>query len=186
MTIFRIVMFWAILAALMGSLIIYGKCQAHPAYDERGNIVGETLEAHTDSVYEAQGERTTLDLRFKEAPAGKEEKPSLQGVVIGGHLEYPSECGEYPGILDLLRECLEYIRDSSVVYNDPSDHENFQTKSTLAIYELRSAQTDADEAAQTAQERADRIKAQAEQLRKETELHKKIKAMIKKLEGENK
>ena len=182
----RRLVFWFSVAMLMGSLIIYGKCQAHPVYDERGNIVGETLEAHTDSVYEAQGERTTLDLRFKEAPAGKKEEPSLQGVVISGHLVYPSECDEYPGILDLLRECLDYIRDSSVVYNDPSDHENFLTRSTLAIYELRSVQTDADEAAQTAQERADRAKVQAEQLRKETELHKKIKAMIKKLEGENK
>ena len=73
-----------------------------------------------------------------------------------------------------------------MVYNDPSDHENFLTRSTLAIYQLRSAQTDADDSAQAAQERADRIKAQAEQLRKETELNKKIKAMIKKLEGENK
>ena len=172
------------MTAILVTLVIPMGCAwSHPVYDERGNIVGETLEAHTDSMYEAQGERTTLDLRLKESPAGKEEKPSLQGVVIGGHLEYPSECGEYPGILDLLRECLEYIRDSSVVYNDPSDHENFLTESTLAIYELRSAQTDADEAAQTAQERADRIKAQAEQLRKETELNKKIKAMIKKLEG---
>ena len=150
---FRIVMFWAILAALIGSLIIYGKCMAQPIYDERGNIVGE------------------------------KEEPSLKGVVISGHLEYPSECGEYPGILDLLRECLEYIRDSSVVYNDPSDHANYTTDIGFAIYQLRSAQTDADEAAQTAQERADRIKAQAGQLRKETELNKKIKAMIKRLEG---
>ena len=89
-------------------------------------------------------------------------------------------------ITALLRECLEYIPDSSVVYNDPMDRGNYLTDDTLAIYRLRSAQTDADEAAQTAQERADRAKVQAEQLRKETELHKKIKAMIKKLEGENK
>lgn len=164
--------------------ILTGLAWAHPVYDERGHIIGETLEAHTDSVYEAQGERTTLDLRFKEAHAGKKEEPSLKGVVISGHLEYPSECGEYPGILDLLRECLEYIQDSSVIYNDPSDRANYLTESVPAIYQLRSAQTDADDAAQAAQEQADRIKAQAEQLRKETELNKKIKAMIEKLEQE--
>ena len=156
---FRIVAFWAILAALIGSLIIYGKCMAHPVYGERGNIVGETLEDHGGMV----------DL----SPLGHLESDSV--III------PDD------ITALLRECLDYIDDSSVVYNDPSDRANFLTESTtLAIYELRSAQTDADEAAQTAQERADRIKAQAEQLRKETELHKRIVEMIKKLEGEKK
>lgn len=154
----RRLVFWFSVAMLMGSLIIYGKCQAHPVYDERGNIVGETLEDHGGMV----------DL----SPLGHLESDSV--III------PDD------ITALLRECLDYIRDSSVVYNDPSDHANYTTAIGYAIYELRSAQTDADEAAQTAQERADRIKAQAEQLRKETELHKKIKAMIKKLEGENK
>lgn len=155
---FRIVAFWAILAALMGSLIIYGKCMAHPVYDERGNIVGETLEYHGGMV----------------------------DLYPLGHLESDSVTIIPDDITALLRECLDYIRDSSVVYNDPSDHANYTTDIGFAIYELRSAQTDADEAAQTAQERADRIKAQAGQLRKETELNKKIKAMIEKLEGENK
>lgn len=165
---FRIVAFWAILAALIGSLIIYGKCMAHPAYDEQGNIVGETLDPY--SVYEAQGERTTLDLRFKEAPAGKEEKPSLQGVVIGGHLEYPSECGEYPGILDLLRECLKYIEDGSI-----DQGRNL----SLGVYHPITRDG-------VAQDEADRAAYEAERYRRETELNKKIKAMIKKLEGENK
>ena len=109
------------------------------------------------------------------------------GLVWGGEDDITLTVSRhYPDIIPILRECLEFIDDSSVVYNDPSDHANYTTDIGFAIYELRSAQTDADEAAQTAQERADRIKAQAEQLRKETELHKKIKAMIKKLEGENK
>ena len=149
-----------LLTAILITLVIpMGIAWSHPIYDERGNIVGETLEDHGGMV----------DL----SPLGHLESDSV--III------PYD------ITALLRECLEYIEDSSVVYNDPSDRANFLTESTtLAIYELRSAQTDADEAAQTAQERADRIKAQAEQLRKETELHKKIKAMIKKLEGENK
>ena len=139
-----------LMAAILITLVIPMGCAwSHPIYDERGNIVGETLEDHGGMV----------DL----SPLG--------------HLEV--DAGEYTA---LLRECLEYIRDSSVIYNDPSDRANFLTESTLAIYELRSAQTDADEAAQTAQERADRAKVQAEQLRKETELNKKIKAMIEKLE----
>jgi hypothetical protein len=165
--------FWFSVAMLMGSLIIYGKCQAHPVYDERGNIVGETLEDHTGSVYEAQsGNMPHADW----------------GRIVLDVPAYPSDSVTITkgDITALLRECLEYIEDSSVIYNDPSDRDNYLTESVPAIYQLRSAQTDADEAAQTAQERADRIKAQAEQLRKETELNKKIKAMIKKLEGENK
>ena len=152
----RRLVFWFSVAMLMGSLIIYGKCQAHPIYDERGHIVAE------------------------------KEEPSLKGVVISGHLEYPSECGEYPDIIPILRECLEFIDDSSVIYNDPSDRDNYLTESTLAIYQLRSAQTDADDAAQAAQEQADRMQERAERYRRETELHKRIVEMINKLEPKEK
>lgn len=155
-----------LLTAILVTLVIPMGCAwSHPVYDERGNIVGETLEDHGGMV----------DL----SPLGHLESDS---VIIVDSIESDArvDAGEYTA---LLRECLDYIRDSSVVYNDPSDRANFLTESTtLAIYELRSAQTDADEAAQTAQERADRIKAQAEQLRRETELHKRIVEMIRKLE----
>lgn len=183
--------FWFSVAALMGSLILYGKCMAHPVYDEHGMMVGCTtaweatpcedegwvIDAPT--LLGAEVERVWL---ASAEESRSEEKPSLQGVVISGHLVYPSECGEYPGILDLLRECLGYIQDSSVIYNDPSDRDNYLTESTPAIYQLRSAQTDADDAAQAAQEQADRMRERAERYRRETELHKKIKAMIEKLE----
>jgi len=65
-----------LLTAILITLVIPMGCAwSHPIYDERGNIVGETLEAHTDFVYEAQGERTTLDLRLKESVGGRWNRP---------------------------------------------------------------------------------------------------------------
>ena len=130
-----------LLTAILVTLVIpMGIAWSHPVYDERGNIVGE------------------------------KEEPSLKGVVISGHLEYPSECGEYPGILDLLRECLKYIEDGSVDQGVVFD--------TLVYHPITRDGV--------AQDEADRAAYEAERYRRETELNKKIKAMIKKLEGENK
>ena len=89
-------------------------------------------------------------------------------------------------ITALLRECLTYIPDSSVVYNDPMDRGNYLTDDTLAIYRLRSAQTDADETADEAQAQANRVRDMADRLRAMTALHGKIKEMITNLEGRTK
>ena len=115
----------------------------------------------------------------------------------GGVEEYYQESNEYQIVFDsgsvtvipdditaLLRECLEYIPDSSVVYNDPMDRGNYLTDDiTLAIYRLRSAQTDADETADEAQAQANRVRDMADRLRAMTALHGKIKEMITNLEG---
>lgn len=127
----KIVAFWAMLAALMGSLIIYGKCQAHPIYDERGHIIGETLEDHGGMV----------DL----SPLGHLESDSV--III------PDD------ITALLRECLEYIQDGSV--------DQGVSVTTLVYRPLTRDGVAQDE---------------AERCRRETELHKKIVAMIEKLE----
>lgn len=135
---FRIVAFWAILAALIGSLIIYGKCQAHPIYDERGHIVGETLEDFG-----------------------------------GSYLIYPGSVTVIPDdILSILRECLDYIEDGSV-------DQGRNLSLSLGVYHPITRDG-------VAQDEADRAAYEAERYRRETELHKKIKAMIEKLEGENK
>lgn len=109
------------------------------------------------------------------------------GLVWGGEDDITLTVSRhYPDIIPILRECLEFIDDSSVIYNDPSDRDNYLTESVPAIYQLRSAQTDADDSAQAAQEQADRMRERAERCRRETELHKRIVEMIKKLEPKEK
>lgn len=133
---FRIVAFWAILAALIGSLIIYGKCQAHPVYDERGMVVGCTTEEHTVV-----------------------EGPTLSPLGALGENIIPTLSRQYPDIITLLRECLEYIQDGSV--------DQGVSVTTLVYRPLTRDGVAQDE---------------AERCRRETELHKKIVAMIEKLE----
>lgn len=118
-------------------------------------------------------------------PGGEGEEPTLQGVYFYDHIEFPTDV-PVPEILSILRECLEYIPDSSVVYNDPMDRGNYLTDDTLAIYRLRSAQTDADETADEAQAQANRVRDMADRLRAMTALHGKIKGMITNLEGRTK
>ena len=145
---FRIVAFWAILAALIGSLIIYGKCQAHPAYDEQGNIVWETLEDH------ASVEEIRVMLGNGEPAVSTRDEVSQLDIV------------------SLLRECLDYIEDGSI-------DQGRNLSLSLGVYHPITRDG-------VAQDEADRAAYEAERYRWETELNKKIKAMIKRLEGENK
>ena len=112
---------------------------------------------------------------------GEGEEPTLQGVYFYDHIEYPTGM-PVPEILSILRECLTYIPDSSVIYNDSADSDNYLANGTLAIYRFRSAQTDADETADEAQAQANRVRDMADRLRAMTALHGKIKEMIGKLE----
>jgi len=119
------------------------------------------------------------------------------GEIEGYTLELENSSPIYPihrgsvtiipdDITNLLRECLEYIPDSSVIYNDSADSDNYLANGTLAIYRLRSAQTDADETADEAQAQANRVRDMADRLRAMTALHGKIKEMITNLEGRTK
>lgn len=127
------------LTAILVTLVIpMGIAWSHQVYDERGNIVGE------------------------------KEEPSLKGVVISGHLEYPSECGEYPDIISILRECLEFIEDGSV-------DQGRNLSLSLGVYHPITRDG-------VAQDEADQAAYEAERYRRETELHQRIVEMIRKLE----
>ena len=75
-------------------------------------------------------------------------------------------------ITALLRECLEFIEDGSI-------DQGRNLSLSMGVYHPITRDG-------VAQDEADRAAYEAERYRRETELHKKIKAMIKKLEGENK
>ena len=148
----RTKVFYGILVVLMGSLILFGKCRAWG---------GE--------VYGPGGEIAGYTLEPGNSDPIYQIPPSASTVI-------PDD------ITALLRECLEYIPDSSVIYNDSADSDNYLANGTLAIYRLRSAQTDADETADEAQAQANRVRDMADRLRAMTALHGKIKEMIGKLE----
>lgn len=152
----RTKVFYGILVVLMGSLILFGKCRA---WGGEGYGPGGEIEGYT------------LELR---------NSSPIYPIHRGSVTVIPDD------VTALLRECLTYIPDSSVVYNDPMDRGNYLTDDTLAIYRLRSAQTDADETADEAQAQANRVRDTADRLRAMTALHGKIKEMITKLEGRTK
>jgi len=179
----RTKVFYGILVVLMGSLILFGKCRAGEV-DVSPMAQGELIwpSEETTAVYR--------EVWAAEVTKGELIWPSEETTAEYSSPIYPIHRGSVTVIPDditaLLRECLEYIPDSSVVYNDPMDRGNYLTDDTLAIYRLRSAQTDADETADEAQAQANRVRAMADRLRAMTALHGKIKEMITNLEGRTK
>lgn len=105
---------------------------------------------------------------FGKCRAAWGEEPTLQGVYLYDHIEYPTGM-PVPEILSILRECLEYIEDGSVDVNPA-------LSTTLGVY--RPLTRDG-----VAQDEADLAQYEADRARRETALHGKIKEMIKKLEG---
>ena len=100
---------------------------------------------------------------------GEGEEPTLQGVYLYDHIEFPTDV-PVPEILSILRECLEYIEDGSVDQGRALQ---------AAIYHPLTRDG-------VAQDEADRAQYEAERYRRETALHGKIKEMITNLEGRTK